>query len=93
MKTLESEELHHVGPSFRKDDWHFVNGLPVLGGDGHSDKSHAVLNIAKQSKHWPNYFGEEGIRGLRKRVLAGEPFPVVQVPDRDWYSGLLLSEL
>lgn len=91
--TLESEEDHHTGPVFRKEDWHFENGVPVIGGNGGSDKSHAALNIAKQSKYFPNSFGEGGIRELRRRVLGGEPFPIPKTPDRDWYTKIPLSEL
>lgn len=93
MLTLESEEDHHTGPVFRKEDWHFENGIAVPGGNGGSDKSHAALNIAKQSKYFPNSFGEGGIRALRDRILAGESFPVPSSPDRDWFTGKLLSEL
>ena len=94
MMTYESEELHHVGEVFRKEDWHKNEaGEFVTGGNGKDDKSHSVLNIARQSKNFPNSFGEGGIRELRRRVLAGEPFPIPQSPDREWYSGKLLSEL
>lgn len=93
MMTLESEEHHHVGPVFRKEDWHFENGVPVVGGNGGSDKSHAALNIAKQSKYFPNSFGEGGIRELRRKILAGEPWPIPASPDRDWFTKQLLSEL
>lgn len=93
MLTLESEEHHHIEPAFRRDDWHFENGLPVRGGNGGGDKSHAALNIAKQSKYFPNSFGEGGIRALRQRILSGEPFPIPASPDREWFTGQLLSEL
>lgn len=90
MLTLESEELHHVEKPFRKDDWHFENGKPVRGGNGGSDKSHAALEIAKQSRHFPNHFN---IREMREKVLRGEPFQVERIPEHDWYSGIALKDL
>lgn len=90
MLTLESEEDHHVGTVFRKDDWHFENGVPVRGGNGSDDKSHAALNIARQSKYFPNHFN---IRELRQKILSGEPFPVDRIPEHDWYTGIPLKDL
>lgn len=83
MLTLESEEDHYKEKPFIRSDF----------GVSPRDKSHSALNIAKQSKWFPNFFGEEGIRGLRERVLKGEPFPILQVPDREWFTGKLLSDL
>src|ERR1039457_1584571 len=34
MMTFESEEGHHEEPAFRRDDWHFENGVAVRGGNG-----------------------------------------------------------
>lgn len=93
MMTYESDELHSVEPSFRREDWHMENGVAVFGGNGGDDKSHRALHIAQSSKSFANSFGDGGIREIRRKVLAGEPFPVIQVPDREWYSGKLLSEL
>lgn len=81
--TYESEELHSQLPVMRREDF----GTPP------NDKSHALVRMASQMKFHPNYFGEEGLRGLRKRVLAGEPFPVMKIPEHDWFTGKLLSEL
>lgn len=83
MLTLESEEDHYKEKAMIRSDY----------GISPKDKSHAALNIAKGSKWYPNFFGEEGIRGLRERVLRGDPFPIVQVPDREWFTGKLLCEL
>ena len=90
MLTLESEEHHHIEPSLRREDWHFENGVAVTGGNNGDDKSHRLLNIAESSKFFPNTFN---IREMRNAVLAGEPFPINQIPDREWFSGKLLSEL
>jgi hypothetical protein len=57
-----------------------------------NDKSHAALNIANGTKYFENYY-EGGIRKMREEVLSGKPFPIVQIPDRDWYDGQLLSEM
>lgn len=83
MLTLESEEDHYKEKPMIRSDF----------GISPKDKSHAALNIAKQSKWFPNFFGEEGIRGLRNRVLAGEPFPIVQIPQHEWFTGKPLAEL
>lgn len=86
MQTLESEERHH-----------WQNGMKRViekkEGDG-QDASWAILNpvVAGIRTRAPNYFGEEGIAGLRQRILAGEPFPIMKIPDRNWYSGKPLSE-
>lgn len=95
MMTYESEEGHHVTQHyFRKEDYHKnEKGEFVVGGNGKDDKSHAVLNIARQSKYFPNSFGEGGIRELRRRTLAGEPFPIPASPQHEWFTGKLLMEL
>jgi len=90
MLTLESEEHHHVEPALQREDWHFENGIPVIGGNGKNDKSHAVLNIALGSKRFPQCFD---IREMRQKVLAGEPFPVLNQPQHDWFTRVMLSEL
>lgn len=90
MLTLESEEHHHIEPSLRREDWHYEGDKPVLGGNGLDDKSHALLNIAEQSKRFENYCD---MRELRQKVLSGEPFPITQIPEHEWYSKLPLREL
>lgn len=84
MMTFESEEAHHGGPAMKRSDY----------GQSPNDKSHHVLRMAQSSNGFhPNYFGEEGIRGLRQRVLSGDPFPIVGIPENEWFTGTLLSEL
>lgn len=84
MHTLESEELHAQLPVMKRSDY----------GVSPDDKSHAVLRMAQEGNGWhPNYFGEEGIRGLRQRVLAGEPFPVCQIPEHEWWTKTPLKDL
>lgn len=84
MLTLESEELHHVGPIMKRSDY----------GVSPNDKSHAILNATLHGNGWaPNYFGEGGIRALRERVLAGEPFPVCRIPEHEWFSRTRLEDL
>jgi glycosyltransferase involved in cell wall biosynthesis len=90
MLTLESEELHHIDIPFRKEDWHFENGVAVVGGNGKDDKSHAALNIARQSKNFPNHFN---IRELRASILAGNLFPIDPNPQHEWFTKKHLSEL
>lgn len=84
MMTFESDELHAQLPVMKRSDY----------GVSPNDKSHAILNIAVGGDGWhPNYFGDKGIRGLRQRVLAGEPFPTNRVPEHDWYLGTKLEDL
>lgn len=83
MLTLESEEAHFEDQPFRRTD----------KGVSPNDKSHAILKMALESKFAPNYFGEGGIRALRDRVIFGQPFPIVQVPDKDWFDGQPIAEM
>jgi hypothetical protein len=83
MLTLESEEAHHEEPRFKGVDF----------GRSPKDKSHALLNIAKGSSWFPNYFPEGGIRKLREQVLAGEPFPLQQIPQHEFFTGTPLVDL
>lgn len=80
MMTYESEEDHFVEEPMRKTD----KGVSPL------DKSHSALNIAKDSKWFPNQFN---LRELRAKIQAGEPFPIPQSPDRDWFDKQLISEM
>jgi len=93
MLTLESEEHHHIEPAFRREDWHFENGVPKIGGNGADDKSHAALNIARQSTYFQNSFGEGDIGALRQRTLMGFPFPIPSAPEHDWFTKLALKDL
>lgn len=83
MLTWESEEAHHEEPAFKRED----------PGKSPNDKSHALLNMCRGAKRFENYFGAIGIRGLRKLVQIGEPFPVVRIPEHEWFTGKRLSEL
>jgi glycosyltransferase involved in cell wall biosynthesis len=83
MMTVESEEGHHEDKPFIRDD----------PGKSPNDKSHALLNICRGLARFDNYFGPAGIRGLRVLVQAGEPFPVVQIPEHEWFTGRRLRDL
>lgn len=86
MRTVESEELHHSGETMLRIDKPNIKG--------HRDGSNAYLAMLLGGmKYFPNYFGEGGIRVVRQRVLAGEPFPITQCPQHDWRDGKLLSEM
>ncbi len=89
MMTLESEELHSQLPQFLRED-------PCKGdpkANPRDDMSHALLRLLKPRSYHPGYFGDEGIRGLRQRVLAGEPFPIKGTPEHRWFDGRPLREL
>lgn len=83
MATVESEEGHH-------EDKPFIRSDP---GVSPNDKSHALLNICHKAKRFDNYFGPDGIRGLREKIQAGEPFPVAQIPEHEWFTRKPLREL
>lgn len=84
MMTYESEELHHVGQVMKRSDF----------GVSPNDKSHALLKMAQQGDGThPGFFGPEGIRGLRRHVLGGGLFPVVGIPEHEFFTGTLLRDL
>lgn len=84
MVTWESEEGHHTEPSLRRTD----------KGVSPADKSHAILSRAISGPEtFDNHMGPEGLAGLRKRILSGEPFPIPTEPTRDWYDGQLIAEM
>jgi hypothetical protein len=83
MLTYESEEGHH-------EDRPFIRSDP---GISPNDKSHALLNACKGASHFPNFFGPAGIRALRARTQAGEPFPKMGIPEHDWFTGTPLKDL
>lgn len=84
MLTLESEEHHHIEPSFKRTDM----------GVSPDDKSHAILHMVKSGnrKRFPNYFGEGGIAELRQTILRGGHFPVSLQPRHCWFSGKPVEE-
>lgn len=86
LLTMESEELHNQ-PGNK-----FIRWDP---GKSPNDKSHAIVDLVMRKGRTvaPNYYGPEGLRGLRQRVLRGEGFPVIQIPEHDWFTGLPLREL
>ena len=89
MLTLESEEDHQQLPVFRRED--------PYRGDPHAkprdDMSHAVLRIIAGRSSHPGYWGPGGISELRQQILAGKPFPIVQIPEHRWFDAKRLSEL
>jgi hypothetical protein len=82
MAVLESEEHHHLEPSFAAFD----------KGISPNDKSHAAVRIAENTTFFKNY-DEGGIPQVRRDVLAGKPFPITQHPQHDWYDKQPLSEI
>lgn len=82
MLTLESIE-GHFGDHLKRID----------KGQSPNDKSHAALALARRSNRFENYFGPGGIREVRAKVLAGEPFPIQNVPEHDWFDGQPLREM
>lgn len=72
-----------IGPDWKRSDY----------GISPYDKSHAILNMVLGGARVraPNYFGMEGIRPLRQKILAGEPFPMCQIPEHEWFTGVSLK--
>lgn len=83
MKTFESEEAHH-------EDKPFIRSDP---GVSPNDKSHAFLNMCKGLKRFDNYFGPEGLAGLRARIQVGEEFPIMGIPEHEWFTSTPLRDL
>lgn len=83
MLTLESEEGHHVNkPMLRIDP-----------GQSPHDKSHKMLEIASKLTRFDNDFGDgHDFKSLRQHVLNGGAFPVRTKPDKEWFTGIPLSE-
>ena len=83
MFTYESEELHHVEPPMIRLD----------PGFSPHDKSHRALEIACNSSHFDNDFGD-GMTLLQLRdYVRTNPFPIRLNPRHDWYSGVALADL
>lgn len=83
MLTIESEEAHHEGKPFRRDD----------PGVSPHDKSHALLSICKGATRFENYFGDGGIRMVRAEARAGLGFPPATIPEHEWFTGKRLEDL
>lgn len=80
MMTFESEEHHHIESPIRRSD----------KGVSPNDKSHAALGASYTLERFDNHFD---LRDMRRRVLAGEPFPIPTTPTHDWYDGQPLGEM
>ena len=89
MATYESEEEHAQLPVFKR-----VIKIHRGAGPACPDASHWMLQaVMKNRFKAPNYFGEAGLRGLRARVLTGEPFPIAQIPQHHWPDSQPLCEM
>jgi len=84
MLTLESEERHGWEPPLLR----VIEHLPPR-----PDASWELLNAVRAGRRRaPNpALGPGGLAALRQSILAGEPFPAVDVPTHNWYSGLLVA--
>jgi hypothetical protein len=80
MKILEDRTPSTLGtPMIRRDK-----------GVSPNDKSHALLAMLKDRKTAMHGFD---IREVRRKVLAGEPWPMPWGPEKDWYDGQLLKDM
>lgn len=86
MLTLESEERHHWEPPMNR---------VIETGHADKDASWALLNSVRGGDgRAPNeHLCPGGIRALRLKVLAGEPFPLPTGPLLNWYTGVPVSSL
>lgn len=88
MRTLESEELHHVETPLAR----IIKERGPRSTFKDKDASHAILGMVRHGgRHRaPNYMD---LRAERARVLAGGELPVVQVPEHDWRDGQPIREM
>lgn len=94
MFTYESEEHHYQKPEMLRRDKKGKECVPINRVPGVPDeKGYYFVNKCKDAKRFENYFGPEGILGLRARVLAGETIPATVLPESDWLDGQPLSQL
>lgn len=86
MRTLESEELHFVEQPFAR----IIKKL--VPESNYKDSSHAILDWVLNGRRVtaPNY---QDMSELRQRVLAGEPFPAIGIPEHDWRDKQLIREM
>lgn len=84
MAVLQDRTPGTSGPYYKRVD----------KGTSPNDKSHAMVRLVDNGRtKAPNYFGEGGIRAMRLKVLAGEPFPVMKIPEHDWFDHQPISEM
>jgi hypothetical protein len=83
MLTLESEEAHFEEKPFFKTD----------KGVSPNDKSHAALRTVKNGLTYFDNCVEGGMRRVRTDFLAGKEFPIVQIPEHDWFDAQPLREV
>lgn len=86
MATYESEERHFLDAPFPKFNRKNVQG--------HQDCAWALLKHVQGGQKWfVNYYGPEGLRGLRARILSGGTFDEHPQPMHLWADGTPLSEI
>jgi glycosyltransferase involved in cell wall biosynthesis len=86
MRTLESEELHHVEKPFKRI-------IKPSGKFRGKDASWTILDMVRHGgrSSAPNYCN---LRMLRDVILNGVGvFPVAQIPEHDWRDGQPLREM
>jgi hypothetical protein len=86
MLTWESEEDHHVESPFKR----IIKTIP-----GQKDATHVILRQVLHGGRLKalNYFGNDGLVGLRAKILAGESFPPCNIPEHDWRDSQPLREM
>ena len=83
MLTFESEPHHHSEKPFPR----IIKMQP-------SDASWAILNRVNSGERTKGAcYYPEGLRDVRRQVLAGEPFPFYGTPTHDWRDGQALTEM
>tara|TARA_R110000824_G_scaffold18422_12_gene73018 strand:- start:2547 stop:3578 length:1032 start_codon:yes stop_codon:yes gene_type:complete len=86
MMSAESEEGHSKDKRFLRQ---------IKGAFSSADASIRMLRWVMDSKRLKgaNYWGDGGLRALREKVLNGDKFPVMTIPEHDWRDGQLLREM
>lgn len=83
MLTYESEELHHVEKPF----------LRIIKA-GAPDRSWVILNQVRSGLRTKGAcYYPEGLREVRRKVLAGDPFPFYGAPEKDWFDNQPLANM
>lgn len=87
MLTYESEELHHIGTPFLRVD-------KKIEGERGPDASHAMMRAVNAGPaRAENAHLGMSLRELRRRTLAGDPFPIPSEPQTHWPDNQPLREM
>lgn len=93
MLTYESEEHHYQPPVMLRTNKKNEGTATTNGAEHPNHKDHLFVHHNRVKLEFENYFGPAGIRGLRDRVLRGQPIPATVAPTIDWFDKQPAKEL